>query len=121
MVPGESQPTRLTRLAEKALRLAGGALRRCARIACLVALLSPPASVLAASTGVVLVVSEEAEQEFARHGVVLSATSGRISFSPALERHATHRIQLGRGAVRGGSTPLPGHRLANGLCAPLRC
>lgn len=97
-------------------------LSRCAHIACILALLSPPASVLAAYTGLNVLVTEEAEQEFARHGAAgVSAISSRFVRGPAPKSRATGRSSSVRDAVPGMLSLPQGHRLANGLCAPLRC
>lgn len=113
---------RLTNPAGGPLPFGRGLLARCARIACIVALLSPPASVLAASTGSVLAVTEEAEQEFARHGTTVALTiEGRTTVRPASKTRAVRGLHRPRGDSPSGPPLQSGHCLANGLCAPLRC
>ena len=91
----------------------------CAHLLCLLALLAPPVVAATAMGGSVAGLAEEAEHEFLRHGAAVPfAAASRGLAAPA---HLARRIRLARADFVNGSQIARGHRLANGLCAPLRC
>ena len=97
-------------------------LRSCAHLLCLLALLAPPVVAATALGGSVASLAEEAEHEFLRHGAAAPfATANRGLAAPAPKSHLVRQIRRARAGFLNSSQAVCGHRLANGLCAPLRC
>lgn len=104
------------------VRLSRVVLRSCAHLLCLLALLAPPVVAATALGGSVASLAEEAEHEFLRHGAAVPfATAGRGLAAPASKSHLARQIRRARADSLNGLQAVCGHRLANGLSAPLRC